>query len=415
MKINLRFAENVFVVFTLVLFSEIKFFFVPEKLILGFQLLNYLIVLILIAVQWKRIVLIATRDKLLWLLVGIALASFLWSDVPTDTLRRSLYFLATTLVGLYLAARYTWSEQLRLIGWTLGIVAVLSVLYSLAFPSYGIMGGVFAGAWQGVFAQKNRLGRMMTLTAVVFVLIAISRSRYYWIAWAGLGLAMGLIMLSTSKTALIVFITLMFLLRLSSALRWNSSLAITFFMFMVLVGGSAATWLVGNAEAILHSMGRDLTFTGRSDLWAALLDKLWQHPWLGYGYSAFWRDWDGESSYIWLVIGWEPTQAHNGFLDVALQLGLLGLFVFTLSYLRAYLKAINWARSTKTAEGFWPLMYLTYFFLSNLTEGPVIQEHTIGWVLYVSITLSTCAQHAQMAKTGTFTQYQERRRLAEHA
>lgn len=415
MKIKIRFPEDAFVVFTLILFSEIKIFFIPERLILAGQLLNYAITLILIAVHWKRMFFVATRDKLLLLFVVIALASFLWSNVPTDTLRRSLYFLGTTLCGVYLAARYSWREQLRLLGWTLGILVVLTILYCLAFPSHGIMTGEFAGAWQGIFGQKNRLGRMMTLTSVVFLLIAMNRSRYYWIGWAGFGLAIILIVLSTSKTALVVFLTLVIFLRLSSVLRWNYTLAVPFFMFVVLVGGSAATLLIGNAEAILHSMGRDLTLTGRSDLWAALLDKLWQHPWLGYGYSSFWRAWGGESGYIWLVIGWQPTQAHNGFLDVALQLGLLGLFVLTLGYVLTYLKAITWVRLTKTAEGYWPLMFLIYFFLSNLTEGPVIQEHTLGWVLYVSITLSTCAQHAQMAKSGAFTKYQERERLAEHA
>jgi O-antigen ligase len=415
----LKQVEKVFVIFSLVFFTGAIGVLMnggtaPSSLQIDLisRLSSYVIqagTFCLIFAWHRRIIRTVIQEKFLWFLVAIALASVFWSEETRATLGGSQNLIRITLFGVYFAARYSLKEQLRLLAWAFGIGATLSLVFVLALPSYGVMGQgsivtgeaiTHAGAWQGIYGHKNILGRIMVLSAVVFLIFALSGRRYSWLAWVGFGLSVVLILGSTSKTSLIIFLTIMALLPFYRALRWSNTLAVPFFITVILVAGSVAMLLVSGAEDILGVFGRDITLTGRTDLWAAVLDKIWQRPWLGYGYGAFWRGWDGESADVWSVVRWEAPHSHNGFLDLWLDLGLLGLLAFTLSFIALCLRAVSWVRQTKTAEGLWPLAYLTFLLLANLTESSLLRQNTL-WILYVVVTFSTHNKRANQLKSNT--------------
>ena len=361
----------------------------------------FMITSLLIAMRWRRFVRVATQDKFLLLLVGIALASVLWSVAPAVTLRRDVGLLGTTLFGAYFAARYEPKEQLRLLAWALGIAALLSLVFALALPSYGVDDDI-RGGWQGIYGGgKNALGRIMALSIIVFLLLALSNRRRRWILWAGFGLSAGLLLLSNSVTSQVSLLIILLLLPLYGALRWHYALTASFFAFAVLVGGGVAMWLVANAETVLGVLGRDLTLTNRTELWPAVIEMIRQRPWLGYGYGAFWLGWAGESAHVWLWnarIGLEAVHAHNGFLDLWLNLGLLGVSTFAFGFLLAVRRAVIWVRSTRAAEGLWPLAFLTFMLFYNFTESSILAHGNVFWVLYVAVVLSTAARLAEARK-----------------
>ena len=370
--------------------------------------------IVIVAAYRNRIIRIVIKEKLLWILIALALASVLWSDQPRATLGSNQNLICLTLFGVYFATRYSLKEQLHLLAWALGIGAVLSLLFVIALPSYGIMGRgsvitaetiSHAGTWQGIYGHKNVLARIMVLSTVVFLLFATSSRKYCWLAWAGFCLSIGLILGSTSKSSLIIVLTIMAVLPFYKALRWNYTVALPFFITASLVGGSVAMLLVDNAETILGTFGRDLTLTGRTDLWAAVFEKIWQRPWLGYGYGGFWRGLGGESADVWGVVRWEAPHSHNGFLDLWLDLGLLGLLTFALSFIILGLRAVAWVRQNKTAEGLWPLAYLTFLLLANLTESSLFRQNFL-WVLYVAITISMHKISDKVAETKAFSHHQ---------
>jgi O-antigen ligase len=381
----------------------VKFFEVLEKgfVVLALLLLTgprgtetlaygiYPITFLLIVVRWKGIVRISIREKLLWVFIGLVLVSVLWSAAPKLTLIRSVTLLGTTLFGTYLAGRYSLNEQLRLLACALGIEVLLSFLFALALPEYGIVNdGLHNGAWQGITTHKNAFGRHMDISALVFLLLAMSSRRHRWLMWAGFSLSVSLVLLSTSKTALIIFLTILSLFPLYRSLRWSYTWMVPFLITVVLAGGSLALLLVSNAETIVAAIGRDLSLTGRTDLWAAVIAKIWERPWFGYGYGGFWLKWEGESADIFLITGWEPPHSHNGLLEIWLALGLVGVLIFVPGFLIAYLRTVAWVRSTNSATGLWPMVYLTLMFLINLTES-TFGAKAIFWALYVATLLST--------------------------
>lgn len=410
-----RLAEKGFVILSLLFLTDPVVLFQawelnPVKKV--FSLVIHLGIILLIVAWRKKIVCIFIKEKFLWALIGIALLSVLWSVAPGVSLRQSLVLVRSTLFGVYLAARFSVKEQVRLLAWMLGIAMLLSLVFALVLPNYGVMGmgdihnpqdSNHQGAWRGIYIHKNPLGRLMVMSALVFLLSAISSHRYRWVAWTGFGLSVCLILLSTSKTSLVVLLTLMSLLPFYRALRWKYTLAVPFFITVILVGGGVAILSVSNAEAILGAFGRDLTLTGRTDLWATVLDKIWERPWLGYGYAGFWQGWRGESADIWSVLNWQPPHSHNGLLDLWLDLGLLGVTAFLLSFIMVCFQAVTWVRLTKTTEELWPLVYLTFLLLVNITETSLLTNNSL-WLLYVAVSLSTHNRSNNMAQSNAFLQ-----------
>lgn len=395
MRPILTLAEKGFVILTLLLSTEAFLTFVPKALRQPIWLLIYALSLFLMVLRWRQAAKVVMRGTLVWVLVGFVVFSMFWSDAPDVTLRQSIAVIGTTLFGVYLATRYSLSEQLKLLALVFGIVAVLSLVFAVALPSYGLQGGQ---SWQGIYHHKNMLGRIMILSGVVFVLMIHTEHKRRWMAWGGAGLSTMLLLLSNSKTALALYGTLVILLPLYRAMRLYYKLAVPLLIGAVLSGGAIAMIVLASVETVLESAGKDLTLSGRTDLWGLVLDMIQLRPWLGYGFGGFWRGWNGASAYIWTAEWWLPMHSHNGYLNLWLDLGLVGLMIFGFSFLMVLRRAIIWVRSTNSPEYLMPLSFLTFMLLYNLTESVILLQNTIFWILYVTIAFSRLEQDERLSK-----------------
>jgi O-antigen ligase len=104
-----------------------------------------------------------------------------------------------------------------------------------------------------------------------------------------------------------------------------------------------------------------------------------------------------------MITGADFSNAHNAYLSVWLDLGLLGVSVFVLCLSWALLRAIKCARYTRTADGLWPLTYLTFYTLNGLMEASAPEENNIMWVLFVAVALTPITQHGRYSKTASDT------------
>lgn len=404
MNSTLNFFEKRFTIFSLILFTGILnctsyyngsregskelYFYSPLDRIVS--LLTYLIFALtafFIIARFKTVVRPAMRDPFLWILVGLSLTSFIWSDFPEVARKYGLLTLYSTLFGLYVSSRYNLKDQLTLIMWAMGISTMFSFLYSLALPGAAKETGMHAGAWRGPLIHKNTFARFAAFLTIPPLLVAMNKVKRRYIIWIIFAIAALLVQLSTSKTALLIFLILMMMFPLYNALRWSDSILIPILISVLLVGGSIAIWLVGNWEPFLFSLGRDPTLSGRTDIWNALLDKAWERPWLGYGFQTFWID-GGGSEYVWRAIRYKVGHAHNGFLNIIADLGFVGLFFFLASIAYTYYRAILHLRAGKSSADLWPIMYVTFFFMYNHSESTIIEPNSIFWILYVMVSLS---------------------------
>ena len=347
------------------------------------------VTLLLLVRYFREAVPALARHATLAMLVALAIFSVGWSMAPEVTLRRSFSFLGTTAFGVYLALRYDARTQLKLLTTALGIAAVLSVGFALGLPALGISGSPHAGAWQGVYTEKNTLGQMMALSTIAFLLLRPHLERRRWLAWAGAGLSFALVVLSTSMTALASVLMMLLLIRVFRALRLHLRLVIPALLAFFVIVGVAAAWFATDPEGVLESLGRDPTLTGRTPMWAVVIDMIRERSWLGYGYSAFWLGWRPPSAEALARIGWDTPNAHNGYLDLALQLGLVGVVIFALGVAGVFTRAIAVLRTRGEELAVWPLVFLSYFLVYNMTETIIAAQNHLMWVLYSAVGASS--------------------------
>jgi len=351
-------------------------------------LVIYFITFCLLVLRWKKVIQVVTKERFICLLVMLAIFSISWSYEPNLTISRTIGLIGTTMFSLYLASRYTLKEQLHLLGWTFGIAIIMSILFAVVLPKFGKMGGVHVGALRGIYNHKNVLGKIMAPSAIVFLLLIQRAKKSQWILWCGFASSILLIILSKASSPLLNLIILIVALFLFRILRWRSDFMITTLLGISIVSTILYILVSANAEAIAGLFGKDLTLTGRTTFWPLIIDRISQHPWLGYGFGAFWVGLDGPSDYIWYASSFKAPNSHNGYLDLCLELGLVGLSIYLLGFITTFQKALAHIRLVKTSDGFFPALFLIYIVLANFTESTLIIQNNFFFVIQVSIFFS---------------------------
>jgi O-antigen ligase len=344
----------------------------------------YAITFFLILKHRRQVIRVAFLDKFLWLLLGLAFASIAWSGAPVVTLRRCAALLCTTAFGVYLAARYTREELLKLLLWALGSCAVLSIVFALLLPSYGIHPKTYL-AWRGVYENKNNLGCFMALAAIAWLLYSLNQNRGRLVGFVFCVISVALLLLSNSITAFVVFFVLLFFLLIYYLVQYRNIRFVR--PLTILAAGCLFIWLFNHLELVLTFLGRDATLTGRTLIWQKVWCMILQCPWLGYGYSAFWLGWNGPSSYVWSTLPSKVISAHSGFLDLWLQLGLAGVLIFVLSFSTTIYKAHVLLRCKNSLAEMFPLLFLLFILIYNVTESAILVQNSMFWILYTAISI----------------------------
>lgn len=354
----------------------------------------FLVALCLLAVRWERSLQVASKNIFFWCLLALIATSFLWSDFPDNTQRRSLAIIETTTFGLYFAARFNLREQLKLLAFAGGVFVLTSLCFSLAIPAQAIENGIHAGAWRGPLIQKNIFARVLVLFFTASYLDSPSSRLGRGFRIVTMFLTVVLVFLSTSKSALAILILLFIFVNshrfLYSLFLRQSILLVPSLCLLVLTAAGALSLIAVNAGALVNSAGRSLTLSGRTVIWSAILTKISERPWLGYGYEGFWKGIYGESAYIGKVFGttYIPPHSHNGFLELVLAFGFVGLSFFLLSFLVNAIYALRLPVLVRSYESYWPPIYLTFLIMYNQTESTLIAHNSIFWMLYVVLTFS---------------------------
>lgn len=315
-----------------------------------------------------------------------ALLSVGWSVDPGLTLRRSLAITGTSIAGLYLALKLDPRDQLRMMASVIGIGAVCSLVVAMTLPSIGIAhGGQWeGGGWQGVYNQKNSLGRMMSFGGLAFGLLAISEHRWRLLRTLLFSLCCALLLMSRSASAVVVTVLVLGLIPLRKLLRLRLRKLLPILILLLPLIGAFAFYAVEYSDELLQSLGRSPSLTGRVPLWHLVLNEIGQRPIFGWGFGAFWSSSEGRR--VSDMVNWDVIvpNAHNGFLEIWLGLGLIGLTMMLISLVRALVFSVRFAWAKNDPIYMWPLLVVMFTLFYSITEVSIPSVNSIEWMAYAA-------------------------------
>jgi len=291
----------------------------------------------------------------------------------------------------------------------------LSVTVIKYFRDIGVSWDYFGeSSWIGIATSKNTLGQVAAISALYFI--------WEWLrnadnkegrAIRALYIVMSLWLLkgsddSVSMTSVTVFAFLLFVFWRLQRLRSRPAQGARFFLrtsaiilgILVLVITHALIHfpedsLLGMA---VKTLGRDMTFTGRTEIWHDVFQVASRSPLVGVGYGAFWI---GRLANIpWTEqFSWTLGQAHNGYVDTYLQLGWVGVFLL----LGVILTTMpNIVRSTQVdfEYGRFRMTFFLAILFVNITESTFLRGDHYLWFLFLltAISLPRPAEQSLNAK-----------------
>jgi exopolysaccharide production protein ExoQ len=332
------------------------------------------------------------------LLLAVALLSTVWSDAKGLTARRSLATLATTVSGLYLAIRYSFAQQIRLLMPVLKICIICSFIFGAL--ELGTSVDNLPGPWYGVFTQRNILGTIMALSTIVFVLWTQIEPEERWSAYCWTVLSFALLLLSRSATGILSLAAAMLFFVLLRQFRLNPQRGRRIILLAALTASVGLFYTANHFAAVVGAFDRDVTLTGRTTIWGASLLMGMDRPWTGHGFDAFWLGDQGPSGIVREIAGWDVPGAHNGFLEIWLDLGLLGLTLFLVGFARHVWKAVQCFLREDRWEGAWPILFLIFLFFVNLAQSAFLSPNSLFWILYATVSYRVCLMTAKRSEEG---------------
>lgn len=327
-------------------------------------------------------------DPFLGTFLLIGCLSFFWSETPDLTLRNSFILLLLSAIAAHIGKRFTWSEICHFLRLSNALTAILSFFYAIAIPSVGVSGK----GWKGILKHGNPLGALMALTTVILILYVYDKPKERWMY-----LVVALISLinlqktnsAGSKVVLVVLISELIFLKFIKNL--NFKLALSAVAIFLAVSIALGILVIENRETIIVDiLGKDMELNGRIPLWTRLMGGIAAQPIFGYGVSGFWQHWreaeNPAAPFATNDFGWVAHHAHNGFLDVLLDFGLVGGLFFLISFFKNIAISVLFMIRGKDSDAIVPLLILTFIIMTNISQSDLVGIQHL-WFYYVILTV----------------------------
>ncbi|GAA1240220.1 O-antigen ligase [Microbacterium phyllosphaerae] len=363
------------------------------------------------AFAWRRLPWAATGYTVL------ALISIAWSQWPGATIVTWVLLATVTVNALFIVHVLTWHEIVRALAsafkWILGLSLAMELWVALVVQTpilpnffvrpegeanahwYWVRGNLLdGGRIQGIVGNSNLLAIICLFAIITFGVLFAARVRWRTTLALWTLLAAYFLLRAGSATAYACAAAAAVVLVVALLMRRAKTPGGRTRLYVVFIGGavvvSALVWLL--REPLFALLGRSADLTGRSDkIWDKVLERASQHPIFGNGFSSPWVPFDPAFDGWITDHGITVFHAHNMWLDVLLQLGVVGVIIMALAYLsllwRSWFFAIDRPRWDLKADRSYsaitllPSLFTIVLLVQGLTESTPIMLW--GWMLLV--------------------------------
>lgn len=329
------------------------------------------------------------NQPLLCAVLMVAAASWFWSIAPEFTWKRATHLLGTTLIAVWIGYHFASRTLMAVLFYAFVGLIVGSAVFALALPELGqhTYGGSMA--WQGLTSNKNHLGFIAAI-AIVFSLIGALFERLP--LKAGLALAATSVLTLTmthSATSIVVLAVGLAAVAVFLVSKRIGAPSILTLVLVLAASGGLGLYIATSQYVydFTETLGRDTTFTNRTQLWRAAWETTLDRPWLGWGYGSIWSV-SEDSAFIQeqlLDTPWTASHAHNGFLTVASELGFPAGVIAVLYALRTLIQATHRYVRRASAFSLFAIGFLFMFLVENISETWLFMHRDLFWMLFITI------------------------------
>lgn len=355
-----------------------------------------------------------------WFLI-LATLSIFWSAYRLETVAGVVAQILTTATAVVLAFILSWHELLRTLATSMRWLLAVSYLFELwvsifvrepylawwverpagKTPAilYWSRDLLFSGGpIQGIVANSVLLGFIALISLILFTIqlragLVRRSAGWFWVAVSVLTLV-----LTRSATIwvalLVVAIVLVFAL-------WGRRTGQEHRMPVYWTAGALLAIAIAGVtfarEFLFGLLGKSGDLTGRVETWQKVWELVEQRPWFGWGWVSYWPTWVAPFKGLDTKAGIAVMSAHNAWLDVWLQLGIIGVLVFApivvLTLQRVWFRAVDQPRRGPgpaqpfATSALWPLLVLTALLVQSLTESRLLLES--GWLMLIILAVKT--------------------------
>jgi exopolysaccharide production protein ExoQ len=357
-----------------------------------------IIILVARSFQWGRFV---SHNIILVTFIFFALMSVIWSDFPFVSFKHWFRDLGNYLVILVVSSDPRPVEALStLLRRACYLLISLSVLLVKYFPHIAIQYNLWTGApeYIGATTSKNMLGVLCLISGIFFFWDIVTRwsqrkqrrtKRILIVNVVLIAMTLWLLKLSNSATSRVCLLLacLVIMAIHSKAAKHNPALLkylipVVCCLYLILAFGFDVNGQVATA------LGRDATLTGRTNIWKAVLSTN-TNSLLGAGYESFWLG--PRLRQVWLLAG-GVNEAHNGYLELYLNLGFLGLLLLLMFMLASY-RAV-WKTLARPFDiGSLGLALWTTVLFYNVTEAAAFKGQLLWIIFLLTIVVISSTPH----------------------
>lgn len=335
------------------------------------------------------------RNLALMAFVCFALVSVCWSDFPFVAFKRWFRDLGNYLVVLVvLSDPHPFEAICTLLRRLCYLLIPLSVLLVKYYPQIGRRYDPWHGAvmYVGPTTGKNLLAALALVSALFFFSDTVTRwsdrnerrtKRIILVNFAFIGMTLWVLNLANSATSRVcLLIGCLVIAAANSKLfrRYPSflkvSIPLCFCLYLILAFGFNV-----NGE-LAGAVGKDPTLTDRTRIWGILLG-MHTDPLVGTGYESFWLgprlDW------IWQQYG-GLNEAHNGYLEIYLNLGVMGMVLLS-GFLIASYRTICRRLAPLPSVASLSLSLWIVFLFYNVTEAGF--RSSLMWLTFLLVSIAT--------------------------
>jgi len=341
----------------------------------------FIICIITLIPKYKSAIQLIIKGKFLFIFLLYAFLSILWSEYTFISFKRIFQIITVVLIFVNMFAHIEDEKYiLRVFRFIVSLYLFSSLL--VVFTVSGAKDPQFL-TWRGFAQTKNNLGQVSLITFIVSFILSnynTERGRYY--DYLLMLLSLTLLFGSRSGTSIVTFIGVIFLLSIIkfSDLFKTIGLSRTFttltFAFIVTIT-FVLVFYSSAIEEFTLMIGKDPSFTGRTDLWENIYFEILKHPILGAGYQSFWVVENPDVIQLYGIFVWLPNQAHNGYLDMINDLGIVGFGIFVIMMFNYFYQSMITEKTN-----YWAFIIIAVLVI-NLQESTLFRTGNLSGLIFI--------------------------------